>query len=67
MEMIKILEQRCCDYDKNSTNEATVREWIHETYKYVYRGEDISDESLNKLSEKELKRFIDELDWLSWK
>ena len=67
MGMVKILEQRCCDYDKNSTNETTVREWIHETYKYVYRGEDISDESLNKLSEKELKRFIDELDWLSWK
>lgn len=62
----KILELRCCDYDKASTNIQTIREWIHDMYKYIY-DEDIMDDALNKMSDSELKELIDELDWLSWK
>ena len=58
-----LLNQRCCDvyHDSSSTN--TIREWCHDAYKFIY-NEDISDEGLDKMSEDELKEFIEELDWL---
>ena len=67
MSISKILELKCCEYNKHSSNsQQTVREWIHETYKYVYT-EDILDEDLNKMTDTDLNAFIDELDWSSWK
>ena len=60
------LDKRICDIIPDATNTQTLREWTHDIYKYVFK-DDISDEELNKMSNKELIRFIDELDWLSWK
>lgn len=67
MGISKILELKCCEYNEHSPNsQQTVREWIHETFKYVYT-EDILDEDLNKMTDTDLNTFIDELDWSSWK
>ena len=60
------LDKRICDTIPDATNTQTLREWIHDIYKYVFK-DDISDEELNNMSNKELIMFIDELDWLSWK
>lgn len=62
-----ILDKRCCDVYEDSHNTQTIREWIHETHKYIYHGEDVSDNALDRMSEPDLREFIDELDWLSWK
>ena len=64
---MEILDKRCCDVYKDSQNTQTIREWIHETHKYIYHGGDISDNMLDKMSESYLKEFIDELDWVSRK
>ena len=63
---MNILCKRCCDFDKSSKNTDTVREWIHETYKAIYH-EDISDTCLDSMRERELRDFIEELDWLASK
>lgn len=62
-----VLDLRCCDYDTNSTNTESLRKWVHNTYKYVYKGSDIPDEVLNKMSKDEIKEFVEELDWLASK
>ena len=61
-----MLSKRCCDVYENCTNTQTIREWIHDTYRYIYH-DDISDEGLNKLSNAEIEELIDELDWLASK
>ena len=59
-----MLDKRCCDIYDNCSNTQTIREWIHNTYKALY-AEDIIDDALDKMSESELKDFIEELDWLA--
>ena len=61
-----VLDKPCCDQFDNCTNNETVREWIHDTYKFLYH-EDVTDDGLNKLSNQELADWIDELDWLASK
>lgn len=60
------LDKRWCDlYDEcANTHSTTVREWIHDIYKYIY-GEDIPDSELDKMTQDELEEFVDELDWLA--
>lgn len=63
---MSILDKRCCDVVDNCTNTQTIREFIHSLDTIVYK-ESIPDEELNKMSDAEIMKLADELDWLGWK
>ena len=60
------LDKRICDTVSDASNTQTLREWIHDVYRYIYNT-DISDVVINKMSDQVLTEFVEELDWLSWK
>ena len=58
-----MLDKRWCDLYEDATNTQTVREWIHDSFKYLH-GIDISDEELDEMPDDKLTDFIDDLDYL---
>lgn len=63
---MNILNKRCCDVYPESPNTQTIREFIHDLYQAIFH-QDILDATLNLMSEADIMRLVDELDWLGWK
>ena len=59
-----MLDKRWCDMYEDATNTQTVREWIHDSRKYLYGYDDISDEELDGMSDDSLEDLVDDLDYL---